>query len=210
MADLDQIRRDRGRIYGDPRENHKGIASQWAPLLQPFARWIMEGVPIPEHVVALMMVQLKTNRMRRVYHEDNYDDLNVYLGFAADWQRDFEYEPVPPQPHHRIYVAGPYSADTEDGVKANVQRAAHIAAELMKKGHDAHCPHAATDVVAKMLADDGLWYERWMRLDMSLIRCWATAIFYEPSPGADREEELARDLGLTVFTSLDEVPDVNP
>lgn len=112
----------------------------------------------------------------------------------------------------RIYVAGPYSAPTRDGVEANIQRAMRTAASCMFRGHDAHCPHTATDPIeqyATAYHKGWLDYERWMRLDFGLIRHWATALFYiAPSPGTDRELALAEELGLTVFRSLDEVPDL--
>ncbi len=83
---LEAIKKARQRIYGDPRENHRGIAQAWAGLLQPHARAIGRGEPLPEHVVALLMAAMKLNRMRRVFHQDNYDDLANYLAFARAWQ----------------------------------------------------------------------------------------------------------------------------
>lgn len=83
----EQIRAERYRVYGDPLENHRGIAQMWAPLLQPYWRTICDGEPIPPHVVALMMVALKLDRMRLVYHQDNYADLRNYLSFAEEWQK---------------------------------------------------------------------------------------------------------------------------
>lgn len=85
--DIDAIRAERQKVYGDPKENHRGIAMMWACLLQPHAESIARLEPIPEHVVALMMTCLKVNRCRRVYHEDNYADAYSYLGFAEDWQK---------------------------------------------------------------------------------------------------------------------------
>jgi hypothetical protein len=200
---FDEIRRSRGAIYGDPRENHRGIAQGWAGLLQPWSEQIKRGDPLPEHVVALMMASLKLNRMRRVFHEDNYDDVSVYLAFAEQWQR--EYMP-PDHAYERIYVAGPYSADTEEGRIENLERAVLATALCMSRGHDAHCPHAATHDVH--LAHP-LGYERWMRLDMGIIERWATALLYlAPSPGADRELALAQSLGLRIYRSISEVEDV--
>lgn len=79
-------------MYGDPEENHHGIAMMWACLLQPWADKISRMEPLPTHVVALMMAALKLNRMRRVYKKDNYDDLKVYLGFAEEWQESHDKE----------------------------------------------------------------------------------------------------------------------
>lgn len=83
----EKIKAERQKVYGDPLENHKGIAQMWAPLLQPHADAIKAGEPIPPHVVALLMCALKLDRMRIAYHEDNYADLRNYLSFAQEWQR---------------------------------------------------------------------------------------------------------------------------
>lgn len=82
----EEIKAERQKVYGDPLENHKGIAQMWAPLLQPHADKIKAGEPIPPHVVALLMCALKLNRMRIAYHEDNYTDLRNYASFAQEWQ----------------------------------------------------------------------------------------------------------------------------
>lgn len=88
MNSHDQIKRDRQAIYGDPLENHKGIGMAWTPLLQPHVEAIARGEPLKASTVAHMMAAMKLNRMRRVYHQDNYDDLAIYLEFARKWQEE--------------------------------------------------------------------------------------------------------------------------
>ena len=106
--------------------------------------------------------------------------------------------PVP----HRIYVAGPYSAQTTGGRMRNSERASAIGLALMKKGHLAHVPHTATQWWHSLLP-----YESFMALDLSLIGHWATALYFiGPSPGANRERAYAEKLGMPIFTSLDGVP----
>ena len=83
---LDNLKTERGKIYGDARENHRGIAQMWAPLLAPHAEAIADLQPIPEWTVALLMAALKVARCRLVFHEDNYDDAANYLDFAHAWQ----------------------------------------------------------------------------------------------------------------------------
>lgn len=80
------IQASRQEVYGDPLENHRGIAQAWAGLLQPHAERIAQGKPIPPWVVALLLASLKINRMRRVFKQDNFDDAEVYLSFAKEWQ----------------------------------------------------------------------------------------------------------------------------
>jgi hypothetical protein len=83
---LEEIKKSRQAVYGDPLQNHQGIAAAWSGLLQPHWEAIRDGRPIPSWTVAHMMAALKLNRMRITYHPDNYDDITVYLQFAKDWQ----------------------------------------------------------------------------------------------------------------------------
>jgi len=98
MSDLDAIILERGKVYGPPRENHEGIAQMWAPMLRPWAAAIQRGEPLPPHVVALLMALLKIDRMRLVYHPDNYPDAANYLRFAEEWQKDGPEPPCPIAP----------------------------------------------------------------------------------------------------------------
>lgn len=83
-----EIAHERQKVYGDPKVNHDGIAQAWAGILQPYAVHMAEMKPLPAHVVALLMAALKMNRMRMVFHEDNFEDLSVYMSFAKAWQRN--------------------------------------------------------------------------------------------------------------------------
>ena len=103
------IAHERQKVYGDPKVNHDGIAQAWAGLLQPYALDIAAMRPIPAHVVALMMAALKMNRMRMVHHEDNFDDLNVYMAFARTWSKEAETGRTVvigprPSPQHRLVL----------------------------------------------------------------------------------------------------------
>ncbi len=100
----------------------------------------------------------------------------------------------------RIYVAGPYSADSPEGVESNVRRAIEVAAALFARGHEAFCPHAATHQVHQACP---MPYEVWMAFDLGILERWAEAIFViEESPGVRRELERAMALGLPVFRDL--------
>lgn len=85
---LMQILAERGKVYGEPKQNHEGIAMMWAPMLEPHWQDIRDQKPLPPHVVALLMVLLKVDRMRITWHQDNYDDARNYLGFAEKWQKE--------------------------------------------------------------------------------------------------------------------------
>ena len=84
--ELAGVRRERGEVYGDPVENHKGIAMMIAPLLQPHAEAIGRMEPLPPSVVCRIMVALKLNRTRLRFHADNYRDLLLFAAFAAVMQ----------------------------------------------------------------------------------------------------------------------------
>lgn len=104
----------------------------------------------------------------------------------------------------RFYVAGPFSAETRAQEWVNVMRANAIGSAIARKGHLAHVPHAAT---AFMHLERGIDYEWYMTLDLSIIRAWATDLFFiASSPGANRELALANELGLRVWHDIDSVP----
>lgn len=201
QEEFDDIRQSRGLVYGDPKENHQGIAKIWAPLLQPHWEDIKLGEPLPAHVVALLMAGVKLDRMRRVYSYDNYLDAIVYLSFAHEWQRAHPGKPGPDARRH-VYVSGPFSADTPEQIVENIRRANEAGLEIMRRGHLAHVPHTAT-----ALWHGKLDYERYMDLDLSVLRRWADSILYlGDSPGAQRELSLARHMGITIYRSVDEIP----
>jgi nucleoside 2-deoxyribosyltransferase len=43
-----------------------------------------------------------------------------------------------------LYIAGPYRADTRDGIEANIQAAREVATAVWEAGHVAICPHLNT------------------------------------------------------------------
>jgi hypothetical protein len=120
---------------------------------------------------------------------------------------------MPSPKRERVYIAGPFSADTVSDIESNVARAERAAAEVMVRGHFAHCPHAATFGVHEAIVDlagedhDACQYLNWMQLDYTIIERWATAIYLVgESPGALLEVRLARSIGIPVWENLDQVP----
>lgn len=99
----------------------------------------------------------------------------------------------------RVYVAGPY---TKGDVARNVRNAYEVANRLADRGFAPFVPHATH-----------LWhllfprpYEFWLDLDAQFLP-YCEAVFRLPgeSNGADKEVELARKLGIPVFTDIDEL-----
>jgi hypothetical protein len=83
-------RQARGSIYGDPLINHKTIGMMWAGLIEQ-ARSKYNFDCLPSHLVCLMQVAVKLNRLARTPgHEDSYHDAHVYLKLAQEIARESE------------------------------------------------------------------------------------------------------------------------
>lgn len=95
-----------------------------------------------------------------------------------------------------VYVAGPMSLDPWGCV-----RLANMAfTELRNEGLVPFCPQFS--VIAEMV--ESRPYEDWLSYDFDVIRhCAAVVRLPGESPGADRECEFGRSLGVPVF----ELPD---
>jgi hypothetical protein len=114
----------------------------------------------------------------------------------------------------RIYVAGPYCpmlCDLHDAsrlAQRNTDVAIVIGNALIEKGHFVFVPHVSHYIHthASCKRDYGEW---WYDEDMTFLDHWATALYYiSPSKGADLELQKAQQLGLKIFRSLDEVPEI--
>lgn len=93
-----------------------------------------------------------------------------------------------------IYVAGPFTEDKETWTEI----CRGIGYTLMSMGCNAIVPHMMTGDWDHTDLD----YEDYMRLDLNVVERWADAVFLVAnSPGADRERDLARDLGIPVLES---------
>lgn len=107
----------------------------------------------------------------------------------------------------RIYVAGPYSAETEAGNRENTIRAIDAGIELLGKGHFPFIPHLThyVDRRASELGVDLAW-EDYIEWDVTFLECCDAFLHLDSSPGADLERDHARDIGLPVFESVASVP----
>lgn len=109
----------------------------------------------------------------------------------------------------RIYIAGPYSADTPAEVDANVQRAIDAGIAVIKKGHVPYIPHLShwVDKRASELNQPITWDE-WMEIDSVWLSACDALLYLAPSPGANRELAQALREDKQVFYSVDDMPDV--
>lgn len=93
----------------------------------------------------------------------------------------------------RVYVAGPI---TKGDQFLNVRAAIDAADTLLKAGHAPFVPHI--NVLWHMVHEHD--YETWMAWDDAFLQvCDALLRIPGDSPGADREVERARELGIPVF-----------
>ena len=108
-----------------------------------------------------------------------------------------------------IYVSGPYSEDTEEQILFNVNQAIFYGIEIMRKGHNVIVPHLShyMEKQAQEFAGGFSW-DRWMAQDLALLEKCDAFFFVGPSKGACVELERAKELGLPIYYSLDEVEEV--
>jgi hypothetical protein len=112
-----------------------------------------------------------------------------------------------------IYIAGPYTGDgTRKAKDQNTANAVAVQKKLTRMGHYPHCPHVMTDHLDNWAAagDPEAEHRYFLDMDLSYIRRMMDAVLRLPgaSVGADEEVQLAKDLGLPVYESLDEVPEL--
>lgn len=104
-----------------------------------------------------------------------------------------------------IGIAGPYSAPTAEERRKNWDALNHAAAQLLEKGHIPFIGiNMAVPVVEKAQVQDK--YQVIMNISLSVIdKCDALLLLAE-SPGANKEKDLILSKGLTVYTSIADVP----
>lgn len=103
-----------------------------------------------------------------------------------------------------IYVAGPYSASTDEGKCENTMVAIDTGLVLLERGHYPFIPHLTHFVDQRT---DELDYQDYMEWDEELLKRCDSFYYLGSSPGADAELDVAEDRGMTVYRSLSEVPD---
>lgn len=104
-----------------------------------------------------------------------------------------------------VYVAGPYSASTKEGVEKNIQLARQSAIKLWEVGHVVFCPHLNT---AYFDEDCNLTNEDFIERDLLVLaRCDAVYVLdgWGDSKGTKIELTKAGELGIPIFQH-DRVP----
>jgi len=93
-----------------------------------------------------------------------------------------------------VYIAGPYRADTINGVRSNIEAARNAAIELVTRGIHFRCPHTMTGLMDGVASD-----EYFLELGLEMLRdCQAVLVvgFWQNSVGTCKEWETAINLGI--------------
>ena len=110
----------------------------------------------------------------------------------------------------KIYIAAPYSAETEEGRRKNTEAVIDAALTLFKKGCFPYIPHLThwvdkrakeTKVVMKW-KDYMKWHRPWLETCDAFL-------YLNSSKGADLELQAAKDLGKSIFYLINKIPVVH-
>ena len=106
-----------------------------------------------------------------------------------------------------IYVAGPYSGSSRPEIDENVNRAIDHGIEIFNRGHFPYVPHL-TDLIDRRAKERGneMSWSDFMAWDAPWLKVCDALLFIGESKGANIELEEAKQLGLTVFYSISEIP----
>jgi len=104
----------------------------------------------------------------------------------------------------RIYVAGKYSADNVIEVLHNIREGTKVSAKLIKMGHSPFCP---------FLDHQFSFYEdisvpEYYKYSIDFLKvCEAMLVLkgYETSKGTLKEIEIAEEMGIPIYYSLEEI-----
>lgn len=104
-----------------------------------------------------------------------------------------------------IGVAGPYSADTEEKRKENLEAMNTAAAKLLDNGHIPLIGvNAALPVVSRAQIKNK--YKAMMDISLAVIDKCEGILMLGESPGANKERDLIIAKGLPVYYNIDEIP----
>ncbi len=107
-----------------------------------------------------------------------------------------------------IFVTGPYSAPTDEGVERNIQRAIEMGRRVFRKGYFALVPHLLVrDFYVPKDTSGPFSYEALMQFTLAMVPKCDALLLYDHSPGAAREWRLAESLGKPIYFDISELPD---
>lgn len=114
---------------------------------------------------------------------------------------------APQEGRLRVYIAGPYKADTFEDQMRNIAMARQTMIEVYRRGHTPLCVHTMCAWLDLDAAD--IPRETFLATDLDWLRlCHAILLLpgWEHSPGSVAELAEAERLGLEVFHGLEDLP----
>lgn len=102
-----------------------------------------------------------------------------------------------------VCIAGPYRAPTEFQVVQNIRRAEELALQVWQAGAACICPHKNTAFFGGA-APDSVWLNGALEMVKRADAVICTAD-WRASVGATDEVKLARQLGIPVFETVEEL-----
>ena len=105
----------------------------------------------------------------------------------------------------KVYIAGPMTGGTGSNFNmAKIHEAIETHFKLIELGFIPHCPHLT--VFCELMQPHRITYEQWLELDKSYVED-SDVLLRLPgvSPGADKEMGFARDAGIPVVHSVEEL-----
>jgi hypothetical protein len=110
----------------------------------------------------------------------------------------------------KVYIAGPYTAQTEEQMVTNVNAAIDASFIIYSRGHFPYIPHL-THFIDQRAKEVGfrLEWEDYIRWDLVWLEGCDALLYLGSSRGADMELEAAKKAGKKIFYSLSEIPILN-
>ena len=109
-----------------------------------------------------------------------------------------------------LYIAGPYRAETPEGVQANVLMASRYGLHFAAKGWAPVVPHALTWKLAELDTEKRMSDGAWLDITMEFALMCDAAFFcegWEDSRGATAERKALEDEHVACFDAVEDVPD---
>ena len=108
----------------------------------------------------------------------------------------------------KVYIAGPYTANTPEGVEENVRRAEAAAWLYYLKGYAVYCPHAQTHRIhLRYNENEEMKYKDWLKVDIIWLKESDVIVFlpgWEDSTGATVEHFFADISGKEIHYIAEE------
>lgn len=107
----------------------------------------------------------------------------------------------------KIYIAAPYSAKTPEEIIQNVNTAIDVGIMIYRHGHIPYIPHLAhwieqrnQEYIFK------LQYEDYLKMNIEWLKICDALLYLAPSPGADQELQLAKELKKQIYYDIRDIP----